>query len=324
MMPFSSDTKTPAGIRAACIFGLAQGLEHSRPDVVLDEQGYVPRAEDNLLPGQALDQFASDLQAGVGQELLGKFKAVHSSAALAVNCFAPLRAGSIPIDLAGRADLQVEGFERKYPTGLAKAQPPHLDVVASGPDALVAIEPKCLEYLIPKPAKFSERYATGMVDERAAGPWFAEMQRLKQTGAKRYRWLDAAQLIKHALELANKAQSPTTLLYLYWEPMDAGLSNLFAEHRQEIANFADRVAGGTPRFEAISYLELWDRWANSVDPRLVAHVANLRARYEVPAWAWEMVEWKNGRLQSADWMMDLIDEVDGEREAAVEAGKPAG
>ena len=74
----------------------------------------------------------------------------------------------------------------------------------------------------------------------------------------------------------------------------------------------------------MSYPELWERWANSGDPRLAAHVAVLRARYEVSAWAWELVEWKNGRLQSADWMMDLIDEVDGEREAADEVGKPAG
>ena len=144
-----------------------------------------------------------------------------------------------------------------------------------------------------------------------------------QPGVTGYRWLDAAQLTKHALGLACQPTRPVTLVYLYWEPMDAGLSPLFAEHRREIDAFAERVAGGTPRFEAISYLELWDRWAKSLDPRLVAHVANLRARYEGPAWAWEMVEWKDGRLQSADWMMDLIDEVDAER-AAAKAEKHSG
>ena len=102
------------------------------------------------------------------------------------------------------------------------------------------------------------------------------------------------------------------------------LKALGSEHRREIDTFAERVAGGTPGFEALSYPELWERWANSGDPHLAAHVVVLRARYEVPAWAWEMVEWKNGRLQSADWMMDLIDEVDAEREAAAGAVKPAG
>ena len=194
--------------------------------------------------------------------------------------------------------------------------PPHLDVVLRGPEELVAVESKCLEYLTPKPARFSERYATEIVDERASGPWFAEMKRLMQPGAAGYRWLDAAQLIKHALGLAFQPTRPVTLVYLFWEPMDAGLSPLFAEHRREIDAFAERVAGDMPRFEALSYPELWESWVSSGDPRLAAHVAVLRARYEVPAWAWEMVEWKNGRLQSADWMMDLIDEVDAERATA--------
>ena len=41
--------------------------------------------------------------------------------------------------------------------------------------------------------------------------------------------------------------------------MDAGLSPLFAKHRREIDAFAERVAGGTPKFEALSYPELWER-----------------------------------------------------------------
>lgn len=307
-MPYSSDTKSPAGIRAACIFGLAEGHENSRPGVPLDAHGYVPGAEDNLLPGLTLEDFAQDFEAGAGKELLGKFRAVHSSAALAVNSFAPLRAGDVPFDLAGHDGLHVEAFERKYPTGLARSQPPHLDVVTSSPAALVAIESKCLEYLTPKQADFSDRYRTEIIDERADGPWSAEILRLVADKGPGYRWLDAAQLIKHAFGLARNADRPVTLVYLYWEPMDAGLSPLFAEHRQEIAEFAKRIAGGKPRFEALSYFELWDAWANSNDARLVAHVAAVRARYEVPAWAWEGVEWKNGRLQSASWLDELIDD----------------
>ncbi len=214
----------------------------------------------------------------------------------------------MPFDLAGHYGLHVEAFERKYPTGLARAQPPHLDVVASGPGARVAIESKCLEYLTPKRPAFSDRYRTEITDERADGPWYAEMLRLVAGEGPGYRWLDAAQLIKHAFGLAHEADRPTTLVYLYWEPMDAGLSPLFAEHRQEIAEFAERIAGGTPRFEAMSYPELWDAWAPSDDSRLVAHVGALRARYEVPAWAWEGVEWRDGRLVSASWLDEFIDD----------------
>jgi len=315
-MPYSSDTMTSAGIRAACMFGLAEWLEHSRPEVPLDAHGYVPRAEDNLLPGLTLGDFAKDLEAGAGKELLGKFRAVHSSAALAVNCFAPLRAGDVPFHLAGHDGLRVEAFERKFPTGLARAQPPHLDVVASSPGEIVAIESKCLEYLTPKRPAFSDRYRTEITDERATGPWYAEMLRLVAGEGHHYRCLDAAQLIKHAFGLAHNADRPATLVYLYWEPMDAGLSPLFAEHRREIAEFAERVAGSNLKFEAMSYPELWSDWDNSGDDRLVAHVAALRARYEVPAWAWEGVEWKKGRLVSASWLDELIDKPEADRAVA--------
>jgi hypothetical protein len=86
--------------------------------------------------------------------------------------------------------------------------------------------------------------------------------------------------------------------------MDEGLSRLFEEHRQEIATFADRVAGGSPRFEALSWYDLWNEWSETGDPLLQRQVAELRARYEVPAWAWEGVSWVNGRLTNSaleDW-----------------------
>lgn len=67
-MRYCSDTTTPGGIRTACIFGLAEGLEHSRPEVPVDEHGYVPQAEDNLLPGLSLDPFAANLGAGAGKD----------------------------------------------------------------------------------------------------------------------------------------------------------------------------------------------------------------------------------------------------------------
>src|SRR5258706_13515209 len=70
-----------------------------------------------------------------------------------------------------------------------------------GPSGLVAIESKCTEYLTPNPAQFSERYETAITDERASGPWYAEMLRLK--GGAGYQFLDDAQLIKHAFGLAH-------------------------------------------------------------------------------------------------------------------------
>ncbi len=132
------------------------------------------------------------------------------------------------------------------------------------------------------------------------------MLRLVSREGPSYQFLDAAQLIKHALGLMRAAAKPTTLLYLYWEPMDAGLSPLFDRHRAEIADFADRVAGSSLKFTSMSYPELWDAWDETGDPFLRGQVAALRARYEVPAWAWECVEWRDGRLRSASFLDELL------------------
>ena len=73
-----------------------------------------------------------------------------------------------------------------------------------------------------------------------------------------YVWLDAAQLIKHSFGLARTfSDRLVTLLYLFWEPSNPDASPAFAEHRREIATFAERVAGSTPAFKAVSYPELW-------------------------------------------------------------------
>ncbi len=312
------DTSTPGNARAACIAGLIEGMRHAKPDAAIND-GYAALPEENLIPGLSLSDFADDVEGGAGQELSGKFRAVHSSAALAINCFAPLRASAQKFDIGACRDLQVDGFERRFPIGLARAQAPHLDVVAIAPGEMVAIESKCLEYLTPKRATFSPRYRTEIVDGRCEGPWFAEMVRLASGGGTGYVLLDAAQLIKHALGLTRTMALPTTLLYLFWEPMDAGLSPLFAQHREEIDEFAKRVEGSTLRFAAMSYPELWAAWGESGDPFLRAHVAALRARYEVPAWAWEGVEWRDGRLCSASFLDELLDNPEAQRAAAEEA-----
>jgi hypothetical protein len=153
----------------------------------VDACGYVEKPEDNLLPGVHLADFEEDLLAGAGAELESKFRAAHSSSALAVNCFAPFRRSGNRFKLGRLQGLQLVGFEQRFPIGLARAQPPHLDVVAEATSGLLAIESKCTEYLSPKVAKFSERYETGIMDERASGKWFAEMFRLKATGKPR-RW----------------------------------------------------------------------------------------------------------------------------------------
>ena len=86
------------------------------------------------------------------------------------------------------------------------------------------------------------------------------MQRLRKS-PKTYRWLDVAQLIKHAFGLAYTFPNrPVTLLYLYWEPSNPDMFPMFDEHRREIARFAEAIAGDGPKFVSMSYPELWQRW----------------------------------------------------------------
>ena len=292
---------TCSGVYDQCAWALSKGLEHSRPEVVIDS-GYVCSITDNLVPDILAGDFERDLASGAGSELDEKFLAAHSSCALAVNCFAIFRRIGT-IELGKHRDLRLLGFEQKFPVGLARATPPHLDVVATAPSQLVAIESKCIEYLLTRRSEFSKRYAE-IDDERRDGPWFGEMARLTE-GGQGYRLLNVSQLIKHAFGLAKQRLTENVaLVYLYWEPLDADLSPLFGQHRDEISAFAERVSGGSPSFEAMTYHELWAAWDSLGNTVLSNHVRNLRSRYEVPAWSWEGVSWVDGRITNAGLIND--------------------
>ena len=268
--------------RAAALAALRLRLAALRPDLAISPAGYLARLEDNLLPGVVLQQFVEDLEKSDGRELEAKFLAIHSSAALAVNAFARFKDAPGDLALAGRAGFETLAFELKCPTGLRGGRAPNLDLVAQGPAGVVAVESKCTEHLQPKAARFSPAYGQQIRDERRAGAWFRAMATVRER-PERFRLLDVAQLIKHAFGLARcfKGQ-PTTLLYLYWEPIDAARQPLMLAHRLEVARFARLVRGGVPAFHAQSYRELWDDWQQPGRPSwLQEHALNLRARYAV-------------------------------------------
>jgi hypothetical protein len=91
--------------------------------------------------------------------------------------------------------------------------------------------------------------------------------------------------VKHAFGIAHTFPGkPTTLIYLFWEPSNAGAYPFFAEHRAEVGRFAASIDGGGPKFVAMSYPELWESWdAPSMPQWLRAHVELLRMRYGVAA-----------------------------------------
>ena len=279
-MKRESISESPSRTRA--LQALRDALARERPDIAIDEKGYADTFRDTLLPLVSADDFEADLSAGDGNELETKFRAAHSSSALAVNCFAPFRTRITDLTMPMGSRFMDLQFERKCPTGLRGGRPPNLDVLLSGPNGVVGIESKLTEYLWKHRANFSPAYAEQIRDDRRDQGYFQEMLRLMEA-PESYAWLDAAQLIKHAFGLARTFRGqPVTLLYLYWEPANPEGSANFAEHRQEIAAFADRVAGAAPPFAAMNYAELWRFWEDA-EPAdwLVRHLADLRSRYAV-------------------------------------------
>jgi hypothetical protein len=151
----------------------------------------------------------------------------------------------------------------------------------SSHSTVIGIESKLTEYLGPHKASFSPAYSEQIRDERREQGYFREMLRLMEA-PDYYKWLDAAQLIKHGFGLAKTfPDKAVSLCYLYWEPANPESSPAFAEHRAEIAEFADRVAGSTPSFFALSYPELWSSWRPEAPPWLSRHIDELEARYLV-------------------------------------------
>lgn len=274
-----SPTRAPLD---ACRSALIHGFHRSAPKAALDEKGYVSEASQNLIEGVHLDDFEADLRQGDGNELEGKFRAAHSSSALAVNTFAPFRANPAELWLPGTGGFTNLHFERKCPHGLVGRRSPNLDVLADGPNGVVAVESKCLEALTPHQAKFAPAYNSEIRDERRQTAWFREMHRLVEK-PRSYQWLDAAQLVKHAFGLAYTFRDqPVTLIYLFWEPSNPEAYPIFAEHRAEVTQFAASITGSGPEFAAMSYPELWKLWDSCTEIEwLPAHVARLKARYAV-------------------------------------------
>lgn len=248
--------------------------------------GYTRRPAQNLVPGVEVNDFWSDLGAGAGNELTdgardpAKFCAAFSSSALAVNSFGPFRHHPTNLDLAGRRGFSEAQFEKPLPTGL-RGTDPHLDFFAAGPSSVVCVESKFLEPLWPKEAKFARSYG-GAIEALAESHWTTVYRELK-INPKMFKFLDAAQLVKHYLGMRNTLghlQVDQALLYVYWEPDNAAQIEAYVDHRNEVKQFAQAVSGGQIAFIARSYLQLWAEWQDgSKWDGIAKHIRHLEERY---------------------------------------------
>ena len=247
---------------------------------VANEAGRVENPEANLISGVQLEQFEADIKSGAGNELAGKFMAIHSSTALAVNCFSPFKESPELLTCCGSSGFADVYFERICHTGLRGGTHPHLDVWLQREGEVIAIESKFTEYFAVSRAKYSDAYERKRFPH-AEDCWWNVLEDSKTTEKQR---LDVAQLVKHYLGLirhlcTTSEMKTVTLLYLFWEPINSSEVDACIEHRQELANFAEKVTSSQISLTYQSYGSLWSEWSQTEN--LKQHVENLRRRYEL-------------------------------------------
>ncbi len=243
------------------------GLKH-------DHKGYLANPEGNLLSGVIPEMIKGDYVKGSGHEWTGKFRAIHSSAALAANTFGRWKIEPSRLTFAGYTGFNKLNFEDKCSTGLG-GTPPHLDVLLQSTDTVIGIESKLLEPLSLTKPKFSASYTRDRLcceDE-----WWALLESVRQWPASH---LDAAQLIKHYLGLRHSYPDVNDVLleYLFWKPLNAENFDEYKRHAEDLEIFKNAIQNSDKvRFKALDYLQLWDEWEK--DQNMAEHAKLLKKRY---------------------------------------------
>lgn len=250
----------------------------------------------SLLPHLPAERIAQRYAQAPGNELAReKFSSPESSAALAANAFGLFldRPGLMP-PLPSLPDIgwhiaRVE-LEQELRFPWRGGRHPWLDVVVESPTHLVGIESKRYEPLRGhRVATFSTAFWRDC--------WPAGMERYQalrdalHSGDAALRALDAAQLVKHALALATRAeQQPRrrpVLVYLYadpqrWprdhRPVDAKRADA---HRSALLRFASAVEGAAVAFVSLTYRELLSVWARFPNAEIQDHVKAVAERFEI-------------------------------------------
>ena len=216
-----------------------------------------------FLPGVPADQVMTALSAAGGNEITsGKFASPQSSAALAVNAFGWFleRANTLPLlpglNACDWPALRVD-LERQMRLPWRGGRHPWLDAAIETKTTLIGVESKRFE-------PFRDRKRAKLSDAYDRDVWGDEMQPFKairdrlRADHSAFRFLDAAQLVKHALGLVTEGKrcnKRPILYYLYAEPTEGRsiTEEQFRQHRAEIAVFAQAVHGAAVQFAAGNY-----------------------------------------------------------------------
>jgi hypothetical protein len=230
---------------------------------------YFDKPLENVLPliHSNWKKIEADLSQGGGNELQsGKFNSISSSSALGINAFGVFYEPQFMTWPTIESEKFTNpAFEKKLSNGL-RGTNPNLDVFFENHNSVLAIECKFLETLTVKKPKFSDQYLN-IKDNRRNSKWFQLMNEIIN-GNIGFRYLDAAQLIKHYFGLAHEYADSNLDLeigYVFWEPDENGdvpvpVVDLYAEHRKECQRFAKLVDGDVVKFSFYSYFELIAFW----------------------------------------------------------------
>ena len=255
-------------------FALAQALRHDCRVEPLQADGRIRRVSDLLIDGVDQDRLPDALDRA-------RLRQPHSAAALAVNSF--LRWQTAPEQLALDRWTGFDAIQLvvRCPTGL-RGTPPHLDVLALRDNAAVAVTVRCTEYLGRRRSPVAASYDRLLAATPGLDPWLRQLAQLRAAPDERQH-SDLGARVKNALALGRTfPDRPTSLLYLYWEPLDAARFAEFGAHRRELADLTEAVRDARVGFASRSINSMWRDWdAQASPPWLRRHVARLRARYGV-------------------------------------------
>lgn len=240
-----------------------------------------------FLPGVPEHLVRQALEKAGGNELAsGKFASPESSAALAVNGFGWFveRPDLLPTfpgldDIAWPA-VSVE-IERQMRFPWSGGRHPWLDAAVMTSSHLIGIESKRFEpFRGRQRAHLAEAYDRDVWGD-AMEPWLAMRDALRRDPSS-FRYLDAAQLVKHAFGLVTEAgriNRDPVLLYLYAEPSRVAASAC-AAHRAEIECFSAAVRDARVRFAATSWSDWLARFSGrDIAPEVTEHAEELRRRF---------------------------------------------
>lgn len=267
-------SQAPATLLQRIDVALTSALRSDHRQHPVLARGQTLEVRDLLIKGVA----ERDLPLSLGR---ARLDTPHSGLALIINSFLPWRRACTQLPLGGKLGFGAIQFDVRCPTGL-RGTPPHLDLLALRDDHAVAVTVRSVEYLTRKRSAIATSYDELLAETPGMAPWHDHLAdwRNKRIG---YDHVDLPALIKYATALGRTFPDRTsTLLYLYWEPLDARTYEEFRQHRIELEALSTTVRDARVDFKAQSFEQLWQDWSARSSPGwLSSHVARLRSRYAV-------------------------------------------